>query len=205
MNDAYTDRILLAALAEFSDFGLRRVSMEDIARRAGVNRVTIYRRFASKDTLVQATLISHAQRMLGLVAVEVAGLSHFDDRVVAGFSAALRAARADRLLTVLRTREQETFLPLMTVEGGPILAAVRSFFAAELAAAGDGLVANPEAAAEVAARLSASLFLTPDSCFALDDDAQLRHFAREVLLPACRAAGTSDLSVLAAVGGSGEA
>ena len=47
-----TDAILDAALVEFEQHGFRRVALDADARRAGVSRTTIYRRFANRDELV---------------------------------------------------------------------------------------------------------------------------------------------------------
>ena len=46
--DPGTQAILDAAVVEFERHGLRRVALEDVARRAGVSRTTIYRRFSNK-------------------------------------------------------------------------------------------------------------------------------------------------------------
>ena len=54
MPDASTEAILDAALTEFDQHGIRRVALDDVARRAGVSRTTIYRRFANRDDLVAA-------------------------------------------------------------------------------------------------------------------------------------------------------
>ncbi len=51
-----TVAILDAALIEFERHGLRRVALDDVARRAGVSRTTIYRRFANRDELVAAVI-----------------------------------------------------------------------------------------------------------------------------------------------------
>src|SRR5689334_10459591 len=52
--DDETDRRLLdAAHDQFCLLGIRRSTMEDVARRAGVSRVTVYRRFTNKDRLVE--------------------------------------------------------------------------------------------------------------------------------------------------------
>ena len=48
--------ILDAAVVEFERQGFRRVALDDVARRAGVSRMTIYRRFASRDELVSAVI-----------------------------------------------------------------------------------------------------------------------------------------------------
>jgi AcrR family transcriptional regulator len=54
--DPATTAILDAALVEFERHGFRRVALDDVARRAGVSRMTIYRRFASRDELVSAVI-----------------------------------------------------------------------------------------------------------------------------------------------------
>jgi AcrR family transcriptional regulator len=51
--DEVSVRPLDAARDQFSRMGIRRSTMEDVARRAGVSRITAYRRFATKDALVE--------------------------------------------------------------------------------------------------------------------------------------------------------
>ena len=50
MADPATEAILDAALVEFERHGIRRVALDDVARRAGVSRTTIYRRFANRTS-----------------------------------------------------------------------------------------------------------------------------------------------------------
>jgi AcrR family transcriptional regulator len=52
------DRILQAAIQLFVDQGIRRVSMDDVARRSGVSRVTLYRYFLDRESLVKAAFFS---------------------------------------------------------------------------------------------------------------------------------------------------
>lgn len=47
------DNIRQAALELFQSFGFRKVSINDIAQKAGVSQVTIYNHFGSKDELVR--------------------------------------------------------------------------------------------------------------------------------------------------------
>ncbi|WP_040697921.1 helix-turn-helix domain-containing protein, partial [Nocardia vinacea] len=49
-------RILDAALVQFSKVGVKKTTIEDVARQAGVDRVTVYRRVGSRDDLVQAVI-----------------------------------------------------------------------------------------------------------------------------------------------------
>jgi AcrR family transcriptional regulator len=46
--------ILEAALEQLALTGVRRTSADDVARRAGVNRATLYRRFGSREQLLAA-------------------------------------------------------------------------------------------------------------------------------------------------------
>ncbi|MFD1851715.1 TetR/AcrR family transcriptional regulator [Oceanobacillus bengalensis] len=48
--------ILKAALALFIDYGMQKVSVAEIAKKANVSQVTIYNYFESKDNLVQIVL-----------------------------------------------------------------------------------------------------------------------------------------------------
>src|SRR5262245_414435 len=46
--------VLAAALQAFLDFGIKRTSMVEVARRGGLSLATLYRRFSSKSDLIQA-------------------------------------------------------------------------------------------------------------------------------------------------------
>lgn len=52
--DASREAILDAAFVRFSGYGLRRTSMEDIAREAGVSRASVYFHFGAKDQVFRA-------------------------------------------------------------------------------------------------------------------------------------------------------
>ena len=47
-------RILDATFRALQDFGLTRLTVEDVAQRAGLSRQTVYRYFPSKDHLMIA-------------------------------------------------------------------------------------------------------------------------------------------------------
>lgn len=49
-------RILCAASSMFADKGFRGCSVKDIARKAGCNEVTVFRKFSTKDDLITAVL-----------------------------------------------------------------------------------------------------------------------------------------------------
>ncbi|MCU1355456.1 MAG: transcriptional regulator, TetR family, partial [Acidimicrobiales bacterium] len=91
-------RILDAARDEILTFGVRRTNVEDIARRAGVARITIYRRFPGKDELVRAVVLREGRRVFAEVDAVVAGFDDIEDQMVEGFAAILRIIRSHPLL-----------------------------------------------------------------------------------------------------------
>src|ERR1700728_480295 len=54
--DATRERLLDAAARTFSSVGLRGATTREIARNAGVNEVTLFRHFKSKEQLLRAVL-----------------------------------------------------------------------------------------------------------------------------------------------------
>ncbi|MDI2127232.1 TetR/AcrR family transcriptional regulator [Yinghuangia seranimata] len=192
--DPTTGRILDAARDQFSTFGVRRSTVEDVARRARVGRVTVYRRFDTKNALVEAVLIREARRFLAVFDAEVAALPTMEERIVAGFVVALRDARTS-LIGRLLELEPETALPFLTTRGGPILGVLRDYLAASFVRApdatalrgpGDPAEFHTEDGARVAeifVRLTVSFLLTPQSIVPLDDEPRAREFARRFLAP----------------------
>ncbi|MEU2252527.1 TetR/AcrR family transcriptional regulator [Nocardia xishanensis] len=182
-DDPQAARIVDAALDEFREHGLDRVRMEHIARRAGMHRATVYRAFPTKDTLVGVALTTWVQRVLGDIADAVADHPDVRTRAVEGFTIALRTLRADPLTNRILLAD-EAGKPFLVTYGGALVDAARTFFADQLRLADDADGIDPDAAAEIAARLSLTLLLIPDSYFRLDTDEDARAFARNHLLPA---------------------
>jgi len=57
IEDQTREKILLSALALFSERGIRQTSVNEIAYRAGITRVTVYRHFPDKKELVLAAFL----------------------------------------------------------------------------------------------------------------------------------------------------
>ncbi|MFB8776725.1 TetR/AcrR family transcriptional regulator [Streptomyces broussonetiae] len=179
-------RILDAALEQFTIFGLRRSSMDDVAKRAGVSRVTVYRRFQSKDNLVEACLLREGSRFFQQLDAAVAALPTMEERVVEGFVVALRHTRAHPLFGGLLRLEPDVVLPYLTVQGGPSLTATVDYLTAHLRRAqqAEGRPgSDPRPVAELMVRVAVSFLLNPTSCIEMEDDDQARAFARRYLAP----------------------
>ncbi|MBT2507939.1 TetR/AcrR family transcriptional regulator [Streptomyces sp. ISL-98] len=184
--DALTEQILDAAREQFMTFGLRRSTVDDVAKRAGVSRVTVYRRIGNKDSLVSACLLREYRQFVAEVDNAVAALPTMEERLVEGFVVVLRHIREHPLIGGLLRLEPETMLPFLTLESGPAFLAMRGYLADRLRRArwAEGKPENdPTPVAELMVRITVSFLLNPVSCFELEEDEQVREFARRYLLP----------------------
>jgi AcrR family transcriptional regulator len=177
--DASVERILDAALDLLVRYGPRRTTVEDVARRAGVGRATVYRRFPGKDQLFEAVLLRECRRFLEQLDAALSATSSVEEKIIHGYAETMRLARTHPLIQQLVRREPETTLPYLTSHGGPVIAMCRGFVAQLIADDVD----EPEVTAELLVRLVHSLVLTPDGVIPVDADAA-RDFARRRLVPA---------------------
>lgn len=181
--DEVGESIVDAALEEFLAYGLRRTTVDLVARRAGVSRATLYRRFDGKDALVQAVLVRESRLFFASVATAVAEVSTVADRLVEGFAVGVRYARTDRLLNRLLASDPEALLPYLTTNGALVVAAARDFLVLQGdpdASLGDR---TPTGVAELFVRLAISFTLMPESAIPFDTDDDVRGFARAYLAP----------------------
>jgi AcrR family transcriptional regulator len=186
--DGLSSRIVAAAVQQIEDFGIRRFTIDDVARRAGISRVTIYRYFPKRDRLIEAALFSEFHSFLEDLKAAIEPCSTLEEQLVEGFVAALAAIRSRPLFNRLLRTEPELILPLLTVQAGPVLAAGREFIARfardEAERAGLSLSeAQIEGQSELLARIVLSFTLTPDSIFDLTTLADTRRFAERYLTP----------------------
>ena len=72
--------------------------MEDVVRRSGVGRMTVYRRFARRDDLVNALAARETRRFLAAVDDGIAGAESPSDGVVEAFLAAVSYTRKHPIL-----------------------------------------------------------------------------------------------------------
>jgi AcrR family transcriptional regulator len=184
--DDTADKILSGALAQFEDFGIRRTTMEDVARRVGMSRVTIYRRFSNKDALIEAVLLRECARFFVALDAAVAELPTTDERLVEGFAFTLEFLRNHVLLGRLLATEPEALVSHLTLDAGPIVRTAREFLADRLGReVSEGRLEplDVEVAGELLVRLVLSFLLTPESIVQLDGPQAARDFARRHLAP----------------------
>ncbi|GAS88528.1 TetR/AcrR family transcriptional regulator [Mycolicibacterium brisbanense] len=108
-----TRRILDAALAEFERHGFRRVALDDVARRAGVSRTTIYRRFANRDELVAAVIERENVALFADIARELKDAGPQSNYYVEAFTLSILRFRTHRVLNQMIVDEPALVLELM--------------------------------------------------------------------------------------------
>jgi AcrR family transcriptional regulator len=119
-------RLLDAALEAATLHGISKLSMGDVARRAGLSRQTLYRYFPSKDALIAAVVGAQTTELIGTVVGAAAGSDDPRESLEAALLTALRLLRDHPLLDRLLTTEPESLLPLLTTEGSPAMIRVRT-------------------------------------------------------------------------------
>ncbi|MEV4421106.1 TetR/AcrR family transcriptional regulator [Patulibacter sp. NPDC049589] len=186
--DERTAAILAAARAVAVDIGIRRLTIDEVVRRSGVSRMTVYRRFAGRDEVVVAVIRRELDDAARAVAAAVAGTTGGEARFVGAFAAAVEVLGGNALLTRLLQLEPETLLPYMTTSGHPFVAGATAFlrpYVRDLRA--EAGVASPDpgldAVAETIGRVGLSLRLTPAIVIDLDGRPAVERYAREVLVP----------------------
>ncbi|AXK85778.1 TetR/AcrR family transcriptional regulator [Nocardia farcinica] len=176
------EKLLESALSAFLDFGIKRTSMGEIARRAGISPATLYRRFESKNELVEAVSVREAQRFVEYIDKRVQTVEGTENQLVEIFVAFITAIAGNELLRRLLRTEPDLILPRLTTEAGPVLAVGRVYLAEKLRELADTDI-DADLVAEIMARLALSLALTPDGLIPLADIDAGRDFARRTLLP----------------------
>ncbi|CAN5152140.1 TetR/AcrR family transcriptional regulator [soil metagenome] len=184
--DATSERILDAALDLVAASGLRALTMDDVAARAGVGRMTVYRRFGERERLIDALAAREARRCIAELDRAVEPDAPVADAIAQGFAASLRLIREHPVLARLSQHEPQAALAALNADGGAILALGRAFVAGRIREAmARGEVDSdlaPEATAELLVRLGFSFLVMPSSVVPLEGEGAAK-FARARIAP----------------------
>jgi AcrR family transcriptional regulator len=187
--DAATTAILDAAVVEFGHHGFSRVALDDVARRAGVSRTTIYRRFANRDELVSAVIDRENAVLFASIAEELKGRRPQSNYYVEAFTLSMMRFREHRVLTRMLADEPGLMIELAHRHWGAAVArmaaALRVIFPAGFAAP-IGADAVDELA-DTILRYAAMLLVVPARQPIVDKD-DIRAFATAHFLPSLPAA-----------------
>lgn len=189
--DKSRQNILDKARELYLEFGLRRTSMDDVAKRAGMGRATLYRRYSDKGQLFMAVISRDVQSNLDAIERAIQTSENYLEGLLDAFVLGVRLIDENPLLTRLLQTEPEDILPFLTRKFDGILMFSRGFIAERIAKGqkrGDirrDLDGN--LLAEMMIRMIQSLMLTPDGLIRAADEKSVRAlcdtFFRPLLQP----------------------
>ncbi|OMC43033.1 TetR/AcrR family transcriptional regulator [Mycobacterium sp. IS-1264] len=174
--------ILDTARAVFETYGVRRANIEDVAARAGVSRSTVYRRFPTKDDLLEQVVRREAELFFATLDRATAGC---DPRqaVIEAFALGVRLVQDSPLYTRIVDSEPELLGMFSRSHAFPI----RQF--------ADGIANNlrkcgaempePDLAdvADILLRVALGIIVFPTDRLDISDDAAVRDYAARYLVP----------------------
>ncbi len=126
------DPLLSAAKACVLAVGLRRTTLADVARRAGVSRMTVYRQYGDLQSIVSALL---TRELLGLIESardEVAGLANARERLVEATVLVVTRLGRHPLFRKVLDLDPELLLPLVVDRFGSSQRAAIALVASQL-------------------------------------------------------------------------
>lgn len=125
--EARPGELIAAGLAEFAEFGFARARLEDVARRAGVSKGTIYRYFPDKEALFLAAAQSVATKVQDEI---ISAITAFE-----GTTEELIRLLLEQLYRLIETSEIRTIIRIVFTEG-PHYPALVTFYYQEVVSRG---------------------------------------------------------------------
>ncbi|WP_349269943.1 putative transcriptional regulator, TetR family protein [Mycolicibacterium parafortuitum] len=179
--------ILKAAAEEVALVGVGRLSMDVVARQAGVSRSTLYRRFPSRDALITELgrqTFDFAMARLQTVAIDDGP----QQAAVGAFREGVRLLTGEPVMRrFLQLDGEFTATTEMVAEARLFLVSAATAMAKALRAAGATMPdADLLAVAELHIRLAASLVQVGTGVLDVTDDDAVAHYARTYLAPLVR-------------------
>ena len=180
--DAARDCVLAA--------GVRRTTLTDVARRAQVSRMTLYRRFPDVRSLLATLMTREFGQALAHTQAAVADRPSARERLVTGAVAGVRAIANDPLMLTVLQRDGDLVLPYVVSRLGGTQQLAEQFLLSQLAAGhADGTVrlADPQVQARalllvvqsfVLSHIPATVDLDPEDLLA-----ELAHLLESTLRP----------------------
>ena len=169
------NRLLDATQESILEVGLRRTTLADVARRAGVSRMTVYRQFDDLDALVAALLTREVSALLVGVEEEVHPLGTTRERVVEACVRTVERLREHALYRRLLDVDPEMLLPFVFDRFGSSQQIARDLVADMLAAADSSVRDVDVETAATAVLLVCQSFVFSARVIGQDELKELRH------------------------------
>ncbi|WP_051341921.1 TetR/AcrR family transcriptional regulator [Pseudonocardia spinosispora] len=142
-NDAEAAQLSLLKTAEecFERYGVRRVTMDEIAAAAGVSRPTLYRYFGDRDSLIKSIVDHRAGKLVSKVHRLLDEQATLADKLIAGTLFLVDIGRNDQFIRELLRSDSDHFTNELMIEQGTATAFADAVWSPTLhKAASDGLL-----------------------------------------------------------------
>lgn len=174
--------ILDTARTVFETYGVRRANIEDVATRAGVSRSTIYRRFPTKDDLLEAVVRREGELFFVTLEQATTGRNP-QEAVIEAFALGVRLVQDSPLYSRIAESEPELFGMFSRSDAFPI-GRFADGIARTLRRCGtvmaDGDLAN---IADILLRVAVGIIVFPTDRLDTSDPAAVRQYAARYLVP----------------------
>jgi len=184
--DPVAMQILDGALDLAAASGIRHLTMDDVARRARVGRMTVYRRFGAREKLIDALAIRECRRCLARIASAIDPDAPLVARAARLLVATVAVIREHPLLARLARNEPEALLRELNRNDSAVFRMVRDFLVElvrDAQTAQELVSIEPAVLAELGLRLGVSFVLMPESALALHDERAALSMLSELLTP----------------------
>jgi AcrR family transcriptional regulator len=171
-------RMLRATVTCLGRVGLARLTVEDVAREAGLSRATVYRYFpGGREQLVDEAITWEVGQFLGRLATAVADVVDLEERLVRGLTFARRAIEEHEVLQSMLETEPGGVLPHLRDTTPLVLAVIRSYLQPYLEGERLRPGLDPDEAADYLARMLLS-YMTTAGRWDIDDPVAVRRLVQ---------------------------
>lgn len=174
--------ILDTARAVFETYGVRRANIEDVAARAGVSRSTVYRRFPTKDDLLEQVVRREGELFFATLHRATAGCTPAE-AVIEAFTLGVRLVQDSPLYSRIVESEPELFGLFSRSHVFPIGQFSDGIAHALRRCGADIPDADLANIADVLLRVALGIIVFPTDRLDIADHAAVREYAARYLVP----------------------
>jgi TetR/AcrR family transcriptional regulator len=174
--------ILDTARAVFEIYGVRRANIEDVAARAGVSRSTVYRRFPTKDDLVEQVVRREGELFFATLDRATAGCNPAE-AVIEAFTLGVRLVQDSPLYSRIVESEPELFGLFSRSHVFPIGQFADGIAHTLRRCGADMPDADLANIADVLLRVALGIIVFPTDRLDISDHAAVRQYAARYLVP----------------------
>jgi len=186
-NGRHRVRIVDACLVCLARHGTSKTTVDDIARRAGVSRATVYRVFpGGRDEILSAVVDTEMARLFSALGVRLGAAGTLGEALVGGIVEASTRVLGHPALAYLVEHEPEMVLGHLAFDESDRLLTTASRFVAPFLARWM-TPTEAERVAEWATRIVLSYAISPSSRMDLTDPARATRMVETFMLPGIRA------------------